>query len=640
MNGSGVAGLLELLKEARTVTNRRFAVGLARCSTDMQDHSIADQESEIRAFAAASSVELLEVFGDEGISGSELNRPGLNALLAFIEDPARAHGGVVVVWKRNRLARPQDPRDGLLLERRIENAGWALHYLHGSKQTGDALMDTIMGVIEHHQSGEYLTTLSTDTWRGLIGRILDGDVPGGKIPYGFQKVLIEPDGSEQRVSRRQKHRKLKEQRTRLEPGDTGERDIVRDIFLRYASGTTSLASIAKDLNDRHIPSPSGGVWVGGTIRDILTNPVYVGDLVWNRETTSKLYRRAGGTTVKKEPAHKSIRPSKTRDTTHYAANKPEDWVRIPDHHQGIIDRDLFDQAQEVRKRRGIAQGGQRRVHNVYALTGILYCACCGKRMSGMSNSTLIKRKGGLRVRKHYKRYMCQSRGQNGGCEPYQVLAPALEGTILKKLRDTYVPALPEDKTRRRLTGILRRKLGSEVSGPSIDRLREQRTRLDGKIAKAIDNLGLVDGESAKQLAERIRKWRAELATLDQTLGGAKAQTMEESNLHEAVDEIMSMLSGLVEVGRDAAPENLKKLLQRTVVRVDLQFETLPPKPGRKLQRHRLTGGRIVANSLLGALAGAVHKSNDRPEPIVASGESSSGVIRTRDQVVNSHLLYR
>ena len=75
-----------------------LAVGLVRCSTDTQEHSTADQEAEIRAWAKATGHTLLQVFGDEGVSGSELDRPGIRALLTFLEGSDAK--GTVVCWKR------------------------------------------------------------------------------------------------------------------------------------------------------------------------------------------------------------------------------------------------------------------------------------------------------------------------------------------------------------------------------------------------------------------------------------------------------------------------------------------------------------------------------------------------------------
>ena len=75
-----------------TRSSRKVAVGLVRCSTDRQEHSIEDQEAEIRAWASATGHELLRVFKDEGVSGSELDRPGVRALLAYLGERSLASG--------------------------------------------------------------------------------------------------------------------------------------------------------------------------------------------------------------------------------------------------------------------------------------------------------------------------------------------------------------------------------------------------------------------------------------------------------------------------------------------------------------------------------------------------------------------
>ncbi|TET33106.1 MAG: hypothetical protein E3J72_17850 [Planctomycetota bacterium] len=41
---------------------------------------------------------------------------------------------------------------------------------------------------------------------------------------------------------------------------------------------------------------SDGLWSAGTIRDILRNPTYTGDLVWNRRASGKIHK------IKNSPA--------------------------------------------------------------------------------------------------------------------------------------------------------------------------------------------------------------------------------------------------------------------------------------------------------------------------------------------------
>ena len=65
------------------------------------------------------------------------------------------------------------------------------------------------------------------------------------------------------------------------------------IFRDYAAGLSPRA-IAKKLNQKRIPGPSGRLWRDTTIRGhftrgtgILNNELYVGRLVWNRLTYLK-----------------------------------------------------------------------------------------------------------------------------------------------------------------------------------------------------------------------------------------------------------------------------------------------------------------------------------------------------------------
>src|SRR5688572_14150630 len=122
-------------RNSGSASERKVAVGLVRCSTDMQEHSIEDQEIEIRKWAKETGHELIMVFRDEGVSGSELNRPGMRALFAFLE--ANPEKGTLVAWHRSRLARPEDPRQGIALELKIEDLGWTIHFLSGTPNSGN-----------------------------------------------------------------------------------------------------------------------------------------------------------------------------------------------------------------------------------------------------------------------------------------------------------------------------------------------------------------------------------------------------------------------------------------------------------------------------------------------------------------------
>ena len=61
-----------------------------------------------------------------------------------------------------------------------------------------------------------------------------------------------------------------------------EAAIIREIFETVGSGI-SLIRVANDLNEREIPTKRGKIWMEGTIRNIIHNPVYVGRIVTEEE---------------------------------------------------------------------------------------------------------------------------------------------------------------------------------------------------------------------------------------------------------------------------------------------------------------------------------------------------------------------
>lgn len=622
------------------------AVGLCRCSTDMQDHSVADQEAEIRAWVATQGMQLVAVFKDEGISGSELDRPGLNGLKAFLNSSEQK--GTVVAWKRDRLVRPEDPLDGLLLEREIRQRGWQLHYLMGSNAIGNPLVDAIMGLVEHHAGGEYLRKLAQDSLRGQLRRVLAGAIPGGKIPYGFAKAVVDSNGKLVRtISRTQKHRKAKEEVTKLVPGDPIEIEAVKWIYTEYTTGRRGFAQIAKQLNERQVPPPNGDVWRMGSIRDLLRNRVYIGDLVWNKETSARFFRFSSGQLT----THKMHVSRITGKKTGYQQNSEQDVIVVPNNHPALVERALYERVQEVMASRaevtsvtGEGLGG-RWSERCYALTGLIFCTSCGHRMLAQSSTV----KG-----HHYRRYLCSGYQQSRVCRPYWVLAEQLERAIFTRLKEHFRWG---ERTADELRPLLVKAIDEQLHGPDPgvdeDGLAKERVRLQRQVEQALSNLAVVPQDIAKQLGEKISGWQARVAEIDATLAKDKERRSSSSiTAEQAADEALRLLGDLdrllepaSNVGHDGAPtdaageggegegahatiDDVRAFFLQAVDRVELSFASEEPGNGRKRPRHRFTTGVIKTNAPLARASGAF-----------ASIFGSSGRTRTYNQVVNSHLLY-
>lgn len=136
-------------------------------------------------------------------------------------------------------------------------------------------------------------------------------------------------------------------------------NIVRRIFREYLEGN-GRQSIARRLYNEGIPTPAqvagksnaGDKWHDSTIKCILTNPHYVGDLVQGRTTTVSVTSKRR----KKIPK--------------------EGQFIIENAHEPIISREMFDAVQN--------QLEQRRKYitapKIHLFTNVLFCADCGTGM--------------------------------------------------------------------------------------------------------------------------------------------------------------------------------------------------------------------------------------------------------------------
>ena len=113
--------------------------------------------------------------------------------------------------------------------------------------------------------------------------------------------------------------------------------VIRDIYNRFISGE-SVLSITRHLNSLGIPNPSAyksmnnpnykpqshsGLWVDSTVRRILSNEMYLGNMVQG----------------KSEKISYKIKQNRNVDKSN--------WIIVENTHQPIIDHDTFNKAQSL-----------------------------------------------------------------------------------------------------------------------------------------------------------------------------------------------------------------------------------------------------------------------------------------------------
>lgn len=288
----------------------------------------------------------LKEFADDGFSGTNFCRPGVSSLLEQIRD---GKIDCVLVKDFSRFSRDYIelgayldqifPFFGVRFISLNDNYDSKMH--SGNTAELDIPFKGLMYDL-------YSKDLSVKVKSSLKSRKEQGQYACGMTPFGYGKP--------------------KEDRHMLIAKED-EAKIVRRIFSLALEGKTSV-QIAKLLNREKIPAPiefkikktqdsqkpigKNFQWNHTTICSILRNPVYAGDMVYDK------YEKDG------VGGKKHLKPR-------------SEWKVYKNHHEAVISRDDFEKVKEMRKQAG-SRGGKEAVRR-HPLQGKVFCGGCGRAMA-------------------------------------------------------------------------------------------------------------------------------------------------------------------------------------------------------------------------------------------------------------------
>ena len=213
-----------------------------------------------------------------------------------------------------------------------------------------------------------------------------------------------------------------EDENRLPVRDEPAASNVRRMFEMRASGI-SPNKIAETFNDEGIPIPSDykeekfgipntrqshHLWSCSTVKQIITNPIYLGHLVQMRTTTVSYKNKK---TVKRDP---------------------EDMVTVCNTHEAIVTQELWDKCREMEA--SVSQGKKTKRGITLPLSGLVFCCDCGSKMHAGWNNTRHKRSG---PRIHYREnFKCGSYAKFGdrACSSHYIKMDTLNKIVLEDIR--------------------------------------------------------------------------------------------------------------------------------------------------------------------------------------------------------------
>ena len=292
---------------------------------DRQENSIPIQQDQVRAWAKQHGVEIIREFCDAGRSG--LNSEGRPAFTEMMDEwIAKRHDfEYVLCLDVSRWGRFQDIDLSAQFSAICKKNGKQVIYTTIGKPREDDPLYPVYVQFERFRAAQYSRELSDKVWRGCVKIAEQGYWAGGPPPYGLQRLLLDEKREPLNVLQPGQRKGIQNQRVTLVEGPPEEVQVIRRIFEAFVVQGHSEYKIAEDLNRDGILSPSGRRWGAGGILARLRNEKYAGTMVYN-QTSGKL----------KTPKH---------------PNPPEKWVRTPEAFTGVIDFELYLQAQEILEKR-------------------------------------------------------------------------------------------------------------------------------------------------------------------------------------------------------------------------------------------------------------------------------------------------
>lgn len=454
-------------------------------------NSIINQKAMLQKYADDNGFTNIQVFVDDGYSGTNFDRPDWQRLVALAED---GKIGTVIVKDMSRLGRDY-LKVGYYTE--VFFPGLDIRFIAvnngvDSANQQDSDFTPFLNIINEWYAKDTSKKIrAVFKAKGESGKPLCTNPP-----YGY----------------------LKSTEDKLQwIVDEVAADVVRKIFRLCIEGYGP-TQIAKILADEKIPVPTAHLhslgintparvpddiyaWQTRTVSDILQKPEYLGHTV-NFKTYKKSYK------------------SKKK-----MWNDPSEWQVFENTHEAIIDEETFRIVQRIRDgRRKVNRMGEMPV-----LSGMLFCADCGKKLYQVRGVNLPQK----------EHMVCSTyRKVKGGCTSHQIRNEVIEKLLLAGIRDITEFARENEEEFVRM-------VSKKCIGISEKALRDSKRELEQvqhrikKLDDIIQNL-YEDNIDGKVSDERFAKMTANYESEQKTL------SVRASELNEIIIQLKIEISSAQE----------------------------------------------------------------------------------------------
>jgi len=369
-----MAGEVCIIKAKTSVADRRRGkeierkrvAAYCRVSTD-DEEQLNSYRSQVRYYTDLIDKNpdwmMAGVYADEAITGTQVTkREGFQKMIQ-----ACMEGDVDMVITKSISRFARNTLDTLKYVRMLKEKDIAVYFedekINTLSMDGELLLVVLSSVAQQE-----VENISNNVKKRLSMKMSRGELVGFGSALGFD---YDPQTKQITVNEK-------------------EAEIVRYIFNRYIEGAGS-SVIARELESLGFKSPKGSNrWADTTVLGILKNEKYVGDLLQGKTFTT-------------DPISKRRLDNQGEVDQYYQK----------DHHEAIVSREVFEQAQAILNKRGASRTNARLrtdeyrsiYTRKYAFSCMIRCGFCG--------ATLTRRTWHTNNKYHKVIWLCLSASKYG-----------------------------------------------------------------------------------------------------------------------------------------------------------------------------------------------------------------------------------
>lgn len=444
-----------------------------------ESYSVISQREILNEYTKQhSDIELFDYYIDDGWSGTNFNRPSFQRMMQDVYD---GKVNCVIVKDLSRFGRNYTDAGNY-----IDNIFVRLNVRFIALNNGvdsvsnnmNAATKCITVGVQNVINESVAATTSVNVRGTLNVSRKQGKFIGSFPTYGYLKC---PDDRHKLII------------------DEEVAPVVRQVFKWFIDGK-SVIGITKELNALGIPNPStykkqkgwnykhnssnnDGLWCDSTVRRMLTNEMYIGNMVQGKNTTI------------------SYKIKQCRGIP------KSDWIIVENTHEPIIDRETFDKAQSLFNRNTRTAPTKTEVE---LFSGFVKCADCHRAMSKKTN----KHPYGT-----YKYYRCVTsrKMDSSACSHHSIRIDKLEKAVIGAIQTMVDTAIELDDV--------------------LDKINEKADNRGESIAKRSMEKLIAEREQIKaMMLDLYPDWKSGAITKEEYL------SLKE-NMSEKVNKLDSKISG-------------------------------------------------------------------------------------------------